>query len=243
MKNKKMIFVPVNKIGYLEKQLIPPVESSKKIPTWYKDLASYGGMSTDLKDLNPINDRGSDGSNVSTKLCLPFLDSMISGYMYCLEHDLNVNLDNDGSPVLSWDANIMLVDKRPRVDMSIPSDCHPIQFGIKMNWYQETPKGYSLLFTHPLNRPELPFYVPSGIVDTDIWGLPLFIPFFLKRNFSGTIKAGTPIIQMIPIKRDVWELEINDSDKEIEKHEIRQEKRRSHITAHYRKTTWQKKRY
>lgn len=241
--DKVIKYIPTDKQGFISGKLFPPVEASKKVPEWYKDLANYGGTSNDLRDLNPINDRGSDGSNVSTKLCLPFLDAMISGYMYCLENDLSILLNDNGEPELSWDAEIMLMDKRPHVDMTIPSDCYPVQFGVKMNWYQETPPGYSLLFTHPFNRPELPFYVPSGIVDTDIWGLPLFIPFFLKQGFEGVLKKGTPIIQMLPIKRDGWKLEIDSSDESINKHEIRQEKRRSHITAHYRKTTWQKKKY
>ena len=243
MKNKVMKFIPTTRSGYLNDVLLPPTEASKKIPSWYKDLESYGGISSSLRDLGPINDRGSDGSNVSTKLCLPFLDSMISGYMYCLEQDLTIDLDNNGEPMLSWDSDLMLVDKRPHVDMALPENFYPVQFGIKMNWYQETPEGYSLLFTHPLNRPELPFYVPSGVVDTDIWGLPLFIPFFIKKGFSGILKRGTPIIQMIPIKRDNWKLEIDSSEESILKHEVRQEKRRSHITAHYKKTTWQKKSY
>lgn len=245
MKNKTIKFVPTRKNLSIEEinDIMPPVQASKKIPQWYKDLASYGGTSTDIKDLMPINDRSSDGSNVSTKLCLPFLDAMVSGYMYLLEDSVTVDLADDGSPILSWDKDVMLIDKRPTVDFAIPDNCHPIQFGIKMNWYYETPKDYSLLFTHPFNRPELPFYIPTGIVDSDIWGLPIFIPFFIKKNFIGTIKKETPIIQMLPIKRDNWNLEIDVSNETIEKHKIMEENRRSHITAHYRKSTWQKKRY
>jgi hypothetical protein len=89
----------------------------------------------------------------------------------------------------------------------------------------------------------LPFYVPSAIVDSDIWALPAFIPFFIKRNFIGKIEKGTPIFQMIPIKREDWDLEIDLSEESILKHRIREEKRRSHITGHYKKTTWQRKRY
>jgi len=100
-----------------------------------------------------------------------------------------------------------------------------------------------LLFTHPLNRYDLPFYCSSAIVDTDIWGLPTFIPFFLKRGFSGIIPKGTPLFQMIPIKRDDWELDIDISEEKYWENKEREEKRRTHITAHYKKTTWQKKNY
>ena len=154
-----------------------------------------------------------------------------------------VELDSDGSPNFYWTKDFGMMDKRFEVDMAIPDNVYPVQFGIKMNWYYETPPGYSLLFTHPFNRPELPFYVPSGIVDSDIWGLPIFIPFFIKRGFEGVIKAGTPLIQMLPIKREPWSIEIDSSKESIERNKIREEKRRSHITAHYKKTTWQRKQY
>lgn len=243
MSTNKVRFIPSSEEQNVVDSFVAPVEASRTIPEWYKDLCSFGGTSKNLRDLHPINDRGSDGSNVSTKLCLPFLDSMTAGYMYLLEDNLSVKLDDDGIPELSWEKDIMLIDKRVNVDVAIPKDCHPIPFGVKMNWYYETPPGYSLLFTHPLNRPDLPFYVSSGIVDCDIWGLPVFLPFFLKRGFEGVIKEGTPIIQMIPIKRETWELEIDTSMESIEKHRIREEQRRSHITAHYKKSTWQKKHY
>jgi hypothetical protein len=243
MKTNKVIFVPISAQPEIFDNLVPPVASSKTVPNWYKDLCSFGGDSKNLKDLKPSNDRSSDGSNVSTKLCMPFLDAMTCGYMYVLEDDLNIQLDNDGIPEIFWEKNLMIMDKRINVDIAIPQDCHPIPFGIKMHWYYQTPPGYSLLFTHPLNRPDLPFYVSSGIIDCDIWGLPVFLPFFLKKGFEGIIKQGTPLIQMIPIKREPWELVIDKDEKTIDKHVVREEKRRSHITAHYKKTTWQKKYY
>lgn len=227
-----------------QKDRVVPVKSKSVIPEWYKDLAGYRhGTSHDLEYLNPINDRGSDGSDVSTKLCLPFLDAMTSGYMYLLEDDVYVDIKEDGKPIVSWNAELNIMDIRPDVDQAIPQDCHPIQFGVKMNWYWETPKDYSTIITHPLNRPDLPFYVPSAIVDSDIWALPAFIPLFIKRNFIGKIEKGTPIFQMIPIKREEWDLEIDLSEESVLKHRIREEKRRSHITGHYKKTTWQRKRY
>jgi hypothetical protein len=235
---KEIVFIT----SLSEEHTLEPEPAYKKIPQWYRDLAKHY-MSNDLADLDPINDRGGDGSNVSTKLCLPFQDAMSLGYMYCLEDDLLVELGVDGKPRLSWNTPVMMVDKRPNVDLAIPDDVHPIHFGIKMQWFYETPEDYSLLFTMPINRPDLPFWTPSGIVDSDIWGLPAFLPLFIKRNFEGIIPKGTPIAQMIPIKREPWNLTIDRSPESVEKHELRSENRRSHITAHYRKFAWRKKQY
>lgn len=242
MKNNKTItFVPT--WGHMYKDVLSePVPAAQAVPQWYKDLARHV-TSNDLSHLGPINDRGGDGSNVSTKLCLPFFDAMTMGYYYCLDSDVFVSLDIDGKPTINWSHDTLLVDKRPEVDMAIPDDVHPLQFGVKMQWFYETPKGYSLLMTMPMNRPELPFWSPSGVVDADIWGLPAFIPLYIKKNFEGTIPKGTPIFQFIPIKREEWNLEIDDSDKTLDRHELMAENRRSHITAHYRKFAWRKKRY
>jgi hypothetical protein len=235
---KKITFVPSSKYD----GLLAPEPSYRKLPQWYKDLTTYGS-SNDLEKLAPINDRGADGSNVSTKLCLPFQDAMTLGYMYCLEDDLKIELNKLGKPKISWSKDLFIVDKRPKVDLAIPKDCHPMQFGIKMNWFYETPKDYSLLITMPINRPDLPFWTPSGIVDSDIWGLPAFLPFFLKRGFEGVIPMGTPISQLIPIKREPWEIVVDDSDQALERHNLMSENRRSHITGHYRKFAWRKKIY
>jgi hypothetical protein len=243
MTDKKIIKFITSRFPNNDPQDVP-VPSVNMLPNWYKDLAPYNNAtSTNIKHLYPINDRGSDGTDVSTKLCMPFLDAMISGYMIVLPEDVIVEIKDDEKPILSWSSSDTTVDIRPNVDMAIPSECYPIHFGWRMNWYYETPPGYSLMFTHPLNRYDLPFYGASGIVDSDIWGLPVFLPFFLKRGFSGIIKKGTPIYQVIPIKRDEWEMDVDCSEDSFWKHKEMEEQRRSHITAHYKKTTWQKKKY
>ena len=88
--------------------LLSPEPSYKKIPQWYRDLAKHF-TTNDLQSLCPVNDRGGDGSNVSTKLCLPFQDAMSLGYMYLLEDDLEVKLDVYGKPSLSWKKNFMMM--------------------------------------------------------------------------------------------------------------------------------------
>jgi hypothetical protein len=221
-------------------RLSPPEPAVRHVPEWYKSLAKFE-RSNDEITLDPVNNVGTDGAQVSTKMCMPFFDATTAGYMYVLEDDLHVSLDENGKPSLSWNGDVMLVDKRPIVDIVVPDNCHPIHYGWRMNWYYETPPGYSVLITHPMNRYDLPFYVQSGIVESDIWGLPVFIAFFLKRNFQGVIPKGTPIMQIIPFKRDSWELEVVDTEEELDKHELMAENRRSMLYGYYKKTAWRKK--
>jgi len=64
-----------------------------------------------------------------------------------------------------------------------------------------------LLLMHPSQRHDLPFFTLTAIVDTDKFPNKLHLPFFIKEGFEGIIEAGTPIAQIIPIKRDVWKSE------------------------------------
>ena len=234
----KINFVPsfLNHSGLLS----PPEPAVKHIPEWYRNLSKFDNSNDDIT-LGPQNHLGTDGAQVSTKMCMPFFDATTAGYMYVLEDDLYVSLDKDGKPSLSWNGPVMLVDKRPIIDIVVPDNCHPIHYGWRMNWYYETPPGYSVLITHPMNRYDLPFYVQSGIVESDIWGLPVFIAFFLKRNFQGVIPKGTPIMQIIPFKRDNWELETIETEQELDRHELMAENRRSMLYGYYKKTAWRKK--
>lgn len=219
-----------------------PVPAITMIPEWYKSLTLYGDTN-DIKNLNPVNHVGTDGTLVDTKKCMPMFDALTSGYYYLLEDDLHVSLNDDGFPILTWKGDVMLVDKRPTLQIPVPGNCHQLHFGFRMNWFYRTPPGYSVLVTHPMNRYDLPFYTLSGMVDSDIWGLPVFFSFFLKRDFIGTIPKGTPIMQFIPFKRDEWEIEIKTDKKSIEEEEFKAEKRRTMVTGYYKEDVWQKKEY
>lgn len=239
MKDSLIInFIPTRE-DYLGK-ISAPEPAVRHVPEWYRSLAKHNKSNDDIT-LKPNNNIGSDGAQVSTKMCMPFFDAITAGYMYLLEDDLFVDMDETGKPVLSWGGEILLMDTRPIIDLPVPDNCHPIHYGFRMNWFYETPPGHSVLITHPMNRYDLPFYVQSGIVESDIWGLPVFIAVFFKRNFRGVIPKGTPIFQIIPFKRDNWEMQVLDSPEEIGKHELRSENRRSMLYGYYKKTAWRKK--
>ena len=58
-----------------------------------------------------------------------------------------------------------------------------------------------------------PITCASGIVDSDDFSIPFNM--FLKLrdpNFEGMIPAGTPFLQVIPFKRESWQMEIGTED-------------------------------
>ena len=237
---QKISFIP--SLENFKDAYTAPVPAITMVPEWYKSLTLYGDTN-DIKNLNPVNHVGTDGTLVDTKKCMPMFDALTSGYYYLLEDDLHVSLNDNGFPTLTWKGDVMLVDKRPTLQIPVPGNCHQLHFGFRMNWFYRTPPGHSVLVTHPMNRYDLPFYTLSGMVDSDIWGLPVFFSFFLKRDFIGTIPKGTPIMQFIPFKRDEWEIEIKTDKKSIEEEEFKAEKRRTMVTGYYKEDVWQKKEY
>ena len=102
------------------------------------------------------------------------------------------------------------------------------------------PDGYSGLIVHPLNRLDLPFFTISGTVDFDTFYYPKVtnIPFYIKKGFSGIIPKGTPMFQIIPVKREHWE-----SKKEKNHTEENNLKNSIFKNGIYRKDNWVKKRF
>ncbi|MBS0528301.1 MAG: hypothetical protein JSS22_02765, partial [Proteobacteria bacterium] len=75
-------------------------------------------------------------------------------------------------------------------------------------WTIEAPEGYSVLFTHPLNRFDLPFTALTGLVDCDRY-VDNWIHFpahWHDMNFSGVLPKGTPVAQCFAVKREDWSL-------------------------------------
>lgn len=93
--------------------------------------------------------------------------------------------------------------------LPIPKGYHHHHFSWGTKQILKVEDGYSLLITHPLNRDDLPFRTLSGIVDANYAMNGGKLPFLLQEGFEGIIKAGTPIAQIIPIKREPWVLEHN----------------------------------
>jgi hypothetical protein len=231
---KKIEFIATDK--NISEILQAPRPSKNFIPDWYKSSGTYI-----TEEKIPIH---YDGKNNHTfKKCVPFLDSMISGYTFESQSDiyaLDQNLHNGTR--LSW-ANFPFaqVDNNHSVgqlqNYPIMSNFNEL-FKWKFWWQIKTPPGYSCLFLHPLNRNDLPFITISGIVDTDVYNAPIEFPFFLKNDFYGKISKGTPLVQIIPFKRDSWSSSSDKFNEDIYKNIS---KNFSIIGDMYKKIFWQRK--
>lgn len=212
-----------------------PAPATKFLPKWLKDFARYPA--------GKIRADGSGGVAQTIKACPPFLDSMMLGYVIATEFDMIVTLV-DGVHYFSYKAGGDLVTQhfKYQIDKSQIPDGYSDQPWKFTNFYRiRTPKGYSTLFMHPINREDLPFKTLSGTVETDEFSLMVNFPFFIKQDFEGIIPAGTPIVQLIPLKREKWVMALAKiKDELLRKASIRFNHK---IISSYKSTFWRRKEY
>jgi hypothetical protein len=107
-------------------------------------------------------------------------------------------------------------------------------------WRIKVPEGYSILFTPPLNRTEFRFQCISGLVDGEYNEFINFPFFFLEKNYTGIIKAGTPLVQAIVIKKEEFDTTTRIMNKQdIEDLELTRRRRSSH-ESYYRDKLWRR---
>ena len=225
--SKTIKFIPFTSNDDDLKHIEIPKPAKNFIPDWWKE-----------QELSINNRIGS--SSLSFKACVPFLDSLTNGYMIYTSQDLLVKIENK-KPFMFWPTNTRPVDVREqKQNLPVPTGHYETHFAWEIPFGFQLPKGYSILITHPLNRFDLPFTSVSGIVDDSVPWRGKFT-FWLKKDFEGVIPKGTPIAQIIPIKRDSWKSE--RADNLIEYAKIKYHKKSSVFSGYYKKIIHKKKKF
>lgn len=153
---------------------------------------------------------------------MPVFDAITSGYIITLPADVWVSV-KDGQQFFEW-SSFGLVQFHPIEQAPEHPARNKFAYPKWINyWGIKTPTGYSTLFVNPMHH-DLPFTILPGIVDTDQYTAPVNFPMVINDpEFEGLIPKGTPIAQVIPFKRESWQMEIGD-----EKDLIQQ----SNVTTH-----------
>ena len=198
-----------------------PKPASRHVPDWYKDLESYIGG-----EKKPDGNAGTTGT---IKRCMPVFDAINSGYIIPTPCDIwvkQVPIEEDPTktqPYYEW-ANFGIIEFHPIVQAPVhPSNSgHTVSYPKWINsWAVKTPPGYSVAFVQPWHRDSV-FTILPGIVDTDTYSAAVNFPFVLNEptKFEGLIPAGTPMAQVIPFKRDLWEMEIGGQEELIDQRKV-----------------------
>jgi hypothetical protein len=185
----------------LEGVLPPPIPAVEGLPDWFKAMPATAFNAT------------TQGESQTVKRCPPFIDAMTYGFLILLPCDLKVE-----NGAFSWDFDLPAnsVDNFVRSPIAFhdPSQvagtpfAEEDRYAVKFNnfWSIETPPGYSLLVTHPVNRADLPFTTLTGLVDSDLYhdSLVNLPAHWHDMSFNGVLAKGTPVAQCMPVKRERW---------------------------------------
>jgi len=221
---------------------ILPTPSKLNIPEWFKKLDH-------------------SREKFTVKGCMPFLDTLTSGYLLKIPVDLYLehNQYTKEGRYTTMDSNVRDINIPLNINRSKTEAIHPpeqlgkcpfnqknqnLPFQKIINpWVIKTPPGFSCLFVPPLNNQDDRFSIIPAIVDTDKHDIeinfPIVVNGFKHDELITTIKAGTPYVQVIPFKRDSWKMSIEPFKKE------KQEKDRlnfyTKVKHFYRDFSWSKK--
>ncbi len=210
-----------------------PKPANRVLPDWYTDL-----------DFDPDPDTVDHTSTV--RKCAPFLDALTMGWIIPLAADIEF-LASQGHVEYQWNFTENLISHHPFEQVgndNFPNSDWPIMKFVN-KWCMKVPDGYSLIVTDPINRFDNRFETFTGVVDVDNYFNFINAPFmWTGGTYRGVMEAGTPIAQVIPIKRDTL---LSDAiARPMNENEEVERKRTQNLLASqgsaYRKQVWVKKR-
>ena len=190
-------------------KIFQPVPAKKFLPEWFKELPS---------ELNkPI-------PAPTIKNCVPVTDMMSAGYILKNTYEFDVKIND---PIveslegiqqrIGWrcDSAEKYIDAHFHEQCPVSHSNTPTDFfKIKNDWIIRTPPGYSCLILQPFYFFEKRYKLMSAIVDTDKYDTPIVFTGYPTTlpEIEITIKPGDPLVQIIPFKRDEWQMKISEEN-------------------------------
>jgi hypothetical protein len=245
MDTKQIKFV-ANRPWLKEDSTSRPRPIVRTIPDWYRNADRFA---LDPATGKPAQLPDGGGKIPTWKACPAVFDIMGSGYTYLTPCDIEFFEDTSGriqARVLDPQHQNFLLSGDALARFANPPGYHARAFAWWPDWAVELPPGYSALYTHPLNRFELPFLTTNGIVDNDQDLLPSTMPFFFVEGMTGVLPAGTPYAQIIPFRREDWVAEYDCSlsvDEMEAKNKANSARFRQPDGGIYQREVWERRKY
>ena len=201
---------------------IAPVKPAKYfLPQWFKGMKDFVEVDA-VHEKNKPNYFGKKGDTAkkhtsgTVKRCPAIVDLITEGFIIPMWSDFLIQRDME---TFEWDNKnfqygIEFHSKEQIKGWNLKKTDFPEGIKFTNPWRIYTPKGYSVMFMTPTYQFEKRFTVLPGIVETDSYHHINF-PSIWHTTKDAVIERGTPFIQVIPFKRDEWNLNIsqmNDLD-------------------------------
>ena len=245
-----------------ESQDYRPAPVKNHIPNWFLEKDKYIKNKDGTYPL--ISFKGEDGKTLTKKMsswksCPAMVDVFISGYYLFTPCDITIKTnkeDFESKPITvelggNWgqqhNGNPFCKLRGDEEGLPKPEGYYQIPYAWFVNWSAQVPEGYTIFLTHPINIPNMPFKTMSGFIDSHgILTGAGNMPVYFKEGWEGTIPAGTPYAQLIPMKNESWVSEVVEYTKEEMMENFREYAEgymlESGITS-YKAKDWSKKRY
>ena len=189
-----MVEIKIARVSGLADWWADPKPSNDCFPSWIKDLRKEKLVDNKL--------------NMSD--CLPAIEAMLQGiiiefpvtmtFEYLGDHPKlgkMIACDHKGYPIIGG-------HEFSQYKGAEFQDFHVVKVGLP--WVIEVPKGYSCLFTAPLNRSgNAEAFCISGVVRCDRYYNMVSIPFAIPLKKKGdvmVVEKGRPFVQIIPLKQE-----------------------------------------
>lgn len=227
-----------------------PEPSKNYIPDWFSSADKHRKHKSGLYELIIVNNKGKQILErvPSWKSCPSILDSFLSGYTLKTPVDIVIKkVDGEPTIINQEECGYFCSIRGYQDGFPTPDGYESLQLTWITNWMPQVPEGYTTLWTHPLNRFDLPFISISGFIDTESYIQKGKLPFFIKKDFEGVIPAGTAFVQIFPIKNEDWKMDLRSySKEEIEQNDeldLKTYVPEGNNKANYKSKFWVKKRY
>jgi Family of unknown function (DUF6065) len=174
-----------------------PVPAKSVIPDWLRKLPPVDKAHVTAGD-----------NGLTIKRCMPFLDALTTGWILPLGATVRLEIRDQGRTVdAGWEVErVMVSHHNPHQVAGNPRDPRP-PCKFHNYWTIKSPPGWSCLFVPPLNRPSPVVEVIAGVVDTDTYHSLINFPFIATaRDGVYTLERGTPLVQVIPFRRETTHL-------------------------------------
>ncbi len=218
----KIEIIPQSKQYETLLDLFPPQPANKFLPQWYKEIGRGEQVDSNL----------GYGSAITAKRCPAIQDLVSTGFILPIWGDLSLKTfykedgeidrqawnittakayGEDADDWIGWHSE----DQTKGMDIGRTIAGQTLK--IKCPYKFIVPKGYDLLYTDPFYHFRKDIRCFMGLVEADKWGIITF-PFEILNAESFIMKAGTPLVHVIPIKRDSFEYQLRNGTEEEYEH-------------------------
>lgn len=183
------------------------------MPNWFKESSSYMGDRNDKRLLY---------KRMTIKKCIPVFDYLSYGINLYMPFSIFVEGTYPErqihAPGFGAESNYSLkhfcgLGEHPEEQIQkffVPSKFERRAFKMNFPYIIKTPKGYSSIYVQPQNELYENMYFPRALVNTDSYWNQVNFPFFLSKDFEGTIDAGSHFMSIFFVKRENTELLLKD---------------------------------